>query len=149
MAEDTSRLSLREAQRAVTEQRIIEALAALIDEEHPLEISMAAVARRAGVSEPTLYRHFPAKRDLFAALAGHLFRVVSAGLAPAQPTTWLKPRARCSSVRRPCRPRCDGCWPLRTASACRGQTFRPAWRCCARPCPRAPMNPRSSYCGLS
>jgi len=83
MAEDTSRLSLREAQRAVTEQRIIEALAALIDDEHPLEISMAAVARRAGVSEPTLYRHFPAKRDLFAALAGHLFRVVSAGLAPA------------------------------------------------------------------
>jgi AcrR family transcriptional regulator len=67
----------------VTEQRIIQALAALIDEEHPLEISMAAVAKRAGISEPTLYRHFPTKRDLFAALAGYQFRTVAAGLAPA------------------------------------------------------------------
>jgi AcrR family transcriptional regulator len=79
----TSRLSLRQAQRAVTEQRIIEALAALIDDEHPLEISMAAVARRAAVSEPTLYRHFPTKRHLFAALAAYQFQTVAAGLAPA------------------------------------------------------------------
>jgi len=83
MASDTSRPSLRQAQRAVTERRIIEALAALIEEEHPLEISMAAVAKRAAVSEPTLYRHFPTKRDLFAALAGYQFRTVAAGLAPA------------------------------------------------------------------
>ena len=46
--------SLRQAQWAVTEQRIIEALTALIDEEHPLEISMATVAKRAAVSGPTL-----------------------------------------------------------------------------------------------
>jgi len=83
MAADTSRPSLREAQRAVTEQRIIGALAGLIEDEHPLEISMAAVAKRAGVSEPTLYRHFPTKRDLFAALAGYQFQTVAAGLAPA------------------------------------------------------------------
>jgi AcrR family transcriptional regulator len=83
MATDTSRPSLRQAQRAVTEQRIIEALAALIDDENPLDISMAAVAKRAAVSEPTLYRHFPTKRDLFAALAGYEFRTVAAGLAPA------------------------------------------------------------------
>jgi AcrR family transcriptional regulator len=83
MATDTSRPSLRQAQRAVTEQRIIEALAALINEENPLDISMAAVAKRAAVSEPTLYRHFPTKRDLFAALAGYQFRTVAAGLAPA------------------------------------------------------------------
>jgi AcrR family transcriptional regulator len=82
MATDTSRPSLRDEQRAVTEQRIVEALMALIDEEHPLEISMSAVAKRAGVSEPTLYRHFPTKRDLFAALAGYQFRSVTAGLAP-------------------------------------------------------------------
>jgi AcrR family transcriptional regulator len=85
MAADTSRPSLRQAQRQVTEQRIIEALAALIDQEHPLEISMAAVAKRAAVSEPTLYRHFPTKRDLFAALAGYQFRTVASGLAPASP----------------------------------------------------------------
>jgi AcrR family transcriptional regulator len=83
MAADTSRPSLREAQRAVTEQRIVEALAALIDQEHPLEISMTAVAKRAGVSEPTVYRHFPTKRDLFAALARRQFQAVATGLAPA------------------------------------------------------------------
>jgi AcrR family transcriptional regulator len=83
MAADTSRPSLREAQRAVTEQRIVGALAALIDQEHPLEISMTAVAKRAGVSEPTVYRHFPTKRDLFAALARRQFQAVAAGLAPA------------------------------------------------------------------
>jgi len=77
--------SLRDAQREVTEQRIVEALAALIGQEHPLEISMAAVAKQAGVSEPTLYRHFPTKRDLFAALASRQFRTVTAGLAPASP----------------------------------------------------------------
>jgi AcrR family transcriptional regulator len=83
MVTDTSRPSLRQAQRAVTQQRIIEALATLINEENPLDISMAAVAKRAAVSEPTLYRHFPTKRDLFAALAGYQFRTVAAGLTPA------------------------------------------------------------------
>jgi len=87
MADDTaaSRSSLRDAQRAVTEQRIVAALAELIDQEHPLEISMAAVAKRAGVSEPTLYRHFPTKRDLFGALAGYQFQTVTAGIAPTSP----------------------------------------------------------------
>ncbi|HUA41109.1 MAG TPA: TetR/AcrR family transcriptional regulator [Streptosporangiaceae bacterium] len=83
MATGKSRPSLREAQRAVTEQRIIDALVDLIDQEHPLEISMTAVARRAGVSEPTLYRHFPTKRHLFAGLARHQFQAVTVGLAPA------------------------------------------------------------------
>jgi AcrR family transcriptional regulator len=82
MAADTSRPSLRQAQRVVTEQRIVAALAALIDEEHPLEISMTAVAQRAEVAEPTLYRHFPTKRDLFAALASYQFQTVAARVAP-------------------------------------------------------------------
>ena len=43
---------------------------------------MAQVAARAGVSEPTLYRHFPTKRDLFAALATMQFSRVTQGLAP-------------------------------------------------------------------
>ena len=62
--------SLRQAQRAVTEQRIIEALTALIDEEHPLEISMATVAKRAAVSEPTLPRLIPAPPDRHYATSG-------------------------------------------------------------------------------
>ena len=90
MATESSTPSLREAQRAVTEQRIVVALADLIDDEHPFEISMSAVARRAGVSEPTLYRHFPTKRDLFAALAGWQFQNVTLGLAPRSPDDLTK-----------------------------------------------------------
>ena len=79
----TSRLSLREQQRAVTRERIITALSELIQSHHPLDVTMAAVAEQAGVSEPTLYRHFPTKRDLFAALGSHLYRRTTAGVAPS------------------------------------------------------------------
>jgi AcrR family transcriptional regulator len=72
----------------VIEQRIIEALATLINEGRPMEISMAAVARRAAVSEPTVYRHFPTKRDLFAALASGQFLSVAV-LLLTSPMTWL------------------------------------------------------------
>lgn len=75
-------VSLRQQQRAVTRERILHALAELLETEHPLEVSMAAVAERAGVSEPTLYRHFSTKRKLFAALGSDLFRRVTAGIAP-------------------------------------------------------------------
>lgn len=74
--------SLRQQQRDLTRGRILDGLAELIETEHPLDVSMAAVAARAGVSEPTLYRHFSTKRNLFAALGSHLFGQVSAGLAP-------------------------------------------------------------------
>lgn len=77
------RESLRDAQRRVTRERIVGALTELIEQEHPFEVSMADVAARAGVSEPTLYRHFATKRDLFAALAGSQYRHVTEGLAPA------------------------------------------------------------------
>jgi AcrR family transcriptional regulator len=43
---------------------------------------MAAVAERADVSEPTLYRSFPTKRDLFGALASHAYVRVTEGVAP-------------------------------------------------------------------
>ena len=76
-------MSLREQQRAVTRERIITALSELIQSRHPLDVTMAAVAEQAGVSEPTLYRHFPTKRDLFAALGSHLYRRTTAGVAPS------------------------------------------------------------------
>jgi AcrR family transcriptional regulator len=38
------------------------------------EVSIPAVARAAGVSVPTIYRHFGTKRDLLAALHPHLVR---------------------------------------------------------------------------
>lgn len=42
---------------------------------------MAAVAEAAGVSEPTLYRHFPTKRDLFASLGSDLYAKTTSGVA--------------------------------------------------------------------
>jgi AcrR family transcriptional regulator len=37
------------------------------------EVSMPAIAREAGVSIRTVYRHFPTKADVIDALAGHVF----------------------------------------------------------------------------
>ena len=75
-------MSLREQQRSVTRERIIGALGELIETSHPLEVTMASVAEKAGVSEPTLYRHFPTKRDLFASLGSELYRKTTSGVAP-------------------------------------------------------------------
>ena len=81
--ERTPKPSLREQQRAITRSRIITALGELIESSHPLDVTMAAVAERAGVSEPTLYRHFPTKRELFAALGSDLYRKTTTGVAPS------------------------------------------------------------------
>lgn len=75
------RMSLRDQQRSLTRGRIVTALRELIETRHPLEVTMAVVAERAGVSEPTLYRHFPNKRNLFAALGSDLYRKSIAGVA--------------------------------------------------------------------
>jgi AcrR family transcriptional regulator len=57
-------MSPREQQRADTRRRIVEAVAALITDEHPAAISVPAVARRAGVGVATVYRYFPTKEAL-------------------------------------------------------------------------------------
>src|SRR4051812_32401000 len=65
---------LRREQQQVTRDRIVEATTELLAEGQPA--SMAAVAERAGVSERTVYRHFPARTDLLAAVfesVTHLF----------------------------------------------------------------------------
>ena len=80
---DKERPSLREQQRAVTRDRIISALGELVETKHPLEVTMAAVAEQAGVSEPTLYRHFATKRNLFAALGSDLYKKATVGVAPS------------------------------------------------------------------
>jgi AcrR family transcriptional regulator len=49
---------------AETRDRILDAVVALITEEHPATVSVPAVARRAGVSVATVYRYFPTKEQL-------------------------------------------------------------------------------------
>ena len=57
--------SLRETHLQATRNRILDALAELLNECHPASISVPDVARRAGVGVATVYRHFPKKMDLF------------------------------------------------------------------------------------
>jgi AcrR family transcriptional regulator len=59
--------TLREQHAELTRELILRALAELLQNERPAEFSMADVARRAGVSLRTLYRHFPTREELLAA----------------------------------------------------------------------------------
>ena len=54
-----------------TRQRIVEATVRLHTTIGPAATSISAVAEAAGVSRPTVYRHFPDEESLYAACAGH------------------------------------------------------------------------------
>jgi AcrR family transcriptional regulator len=68
-------------ERPPTRERILDATAALLEEVGLAGLLMDAVAGRAGVSRPTLYRLFPGKAELFAELARR--RAPLAALGPA------------------------------------------------------------------
>lgn len=57
---------LRKSQAAATRERIVQACVALM--QRGTDLTYAAVAAAAGVQERTVYRHFPKKEDLEAAL---------------------------------------------------------------------------------
>jgi AcrR family transcriptional regulator len=62
-------MDLRERQRTATRDQIIDAVHALLQDEHPATISMPQVAARAGTSLRTVYRYFPTKEALVDAAA--------------------------------------------------------------------------------
>src|SRR5438093_9681250 len=64
---------LREEQAEVTRRRILDALVRTMAK-GVAGLSVPAVAAEAGVSVPTVYRHFRTKADLVAALAPYLTR---------------------------------------------------------------------------
>jgi AcrR family transcriptional regulator len=64
-------LKERAKRQAQTRQRIVEATVALHEEVGPAATTIAEVARRAGVSRLTVYNHFPAGGELFAACQQH------------------------------------------------------------------------------
>jgi AcrR family transcriptional regulator len=70
---------------AETRDRIVDAVVALVTEEHPASISVPAVARRAGVSVATVYRYFPNKGLLLDAATEVGHRRTSALLAADRP----------------------------------------------------------------
>ena len=79
------RSPLRQQQVAATRERILRTCAELVAQRTSLDVSIPQLARAAGVSQPTVYRYFPTKRDLFGALATLQFEHVTAGLDPRTP----------------------------------------------------------------
>jgi AcrR family transcriptional regulator len=67
------RSELRAQQADETRTRILEAAVRVLAGGF-VSVSVPAVAREAGVSVPTVYRHFATKRDLIAAIYPHLVR---------------------------------------------------------------------------
>src|SRR5690242_17527309 len=75
MARDVGAPSgLRAAHVAETRRRILDAVNSLLAEEHPAALSVPAVAKRAGTSTATIYRHFPTKEALLDASAASVDR---------------------------------------------------------------------------
>lgn len=62
---------LRDAQREATRRAILEAAGALLQSPDG-ELTVAAIAARAGVSVPTVNRHFPTRQALLEGVAGFL-----------------------------------------------------------------------------
>ncbi len=71
---------LRAAHLAETRRRILDAVNGLLAEEHPATLSVPAVARRAGTSTATIYRHFPTKEALLDASAASVDRATRSWL---------------------------------------------------------------------
>lgn len=62
-------MSLREAQRDLTRQKILSAVLDLVAEQSMSELSVPLVAERSGASIATIYRYFPTKDALLNAAA--------------------------------------------------------------------------------
>jgi AcrR family transcriptional regulator len=73
--------SHRAAQAAQTREMILDALVRVMAR-GVADLSMPAVARESGVSLRTVYRHFPTKRDLLAALDSHLAARIGYSVRP-------------------------------------------------------------------
>jgi AcrR family transcriptional regulator len=71
------------AQPSTSAELILEATRSAIAARGSEKLTLSAVAVAAGVSRPTLYRWFPTKTDLFAALAEYETRRFDAGLQAA------------------------------------------------------------------
>lgn len=80
------RLKRRAERQEQTRRRIVEAAVELHTTLGPAHTSMKAIAERAGVERPTLYRHFPTMRQLFGACSSHHW----AQNPPPDPEPWLK-----------------------------------------------------------
>ena len=82
----TYRLKRRAERQNATRQRIVEAAVALHTTLGPTRSSIVAIADRAGVERPTVYRHFPTTEALFTACSSH-YRIQNPS---PDPKPWLQ-----------------------------------------------------------
>ncbi len=76
---------LREKQAELTRQRILEAFEERLLEDGSNELTLPQVAQRAGVSAPTVYRHFPTMEALYEAFAQRAIDKLGFPLAAKSP----------------------------------------------------------------
>ncbi len=81
----TYRLKQRAERQNETRERIVEATVELHTTLGPARTSILAIAERAGVERPTVYRHFPTTEALFTACTSHHW----AQHPPPDPEPWL------------------------------------------------------------
>jgi AcrR family transcriptional regulator len=72
-----------------TRERILDAARELVLERHPAALTVAQIAATAGMSQRTVYRYFPTKEELFAAVASRPTDRIP-GLV--MPTRWAEAR---------------------------------------------------------
>jgi AcrR family transcriptional regulator len=76
--------SLRDAHRALTRQRILDAALVLVEAEDPDSLTLGHVAKAAGVTERTIYRHFATREELISAAWARINETVA---SPQPPNT--------------------------------------------------------------
>lgn len=78
---------LRERQAQQTQELILDALTELLDQHRADEVTTHAIARTAGVSERTVYRHFPDRQALLEGLTERITRLSEAAEMQTDPAT--------------------------------------------------------------
>ncbi len=76
---------LREKRAEATRGQILDAVCEELSDGTLTELSVARIATRAGVSEPTVYRHFPNREAMFDALEAHVRAKLDVPELPADP----------------------------------------------------------------
>ena len=66
-------MSLREEQKNLTRNRVLDAAVAVFTEKSVANATMDEIAKAAGVTRVTVYAHFPGKDDIVFALAGRVY----------------------------------------------------------------------------
>ncbi|MBF6330325.1 TetR/AcrR family transcriptional regulator [Nocardia transvalensis] len=67
------RLSVREEQKRLTRDRLLDAAVEVFAEKSSMDATMDDIAKAAAVSRVTVYAHFPSKTDIVLALADRLY----------------------------------------------------------------------------